>query len=311
MRALFQLMAVQHDTASTSQARELGVSRRVQRRLLAEGLLRSPYPGVLVASGARLTFERRAMAATLSPGVVAISHGAAARLHRLDGFDRHETVDVLGHRGAHLPARRDVTIHLTRADVAGHVTDVEGIPVLTIAATLALLAPSAGIGRTAQALDSALRRGVEAGELRRVAMTWRQQGRAGPPALLMLLGERVERRLPRSWFQRLAAGVLAAVGIRLVDQYAVRDDRGVLLAALDLADPARKVGVESQSWEWHATPSSQHRDARRRGLLRQLGWEVVDVWWSDLRQPERVIGELTYLLRSRRPNWQDVRARRQ
>jgi hypothetical protein len=34
-------------------------------------------------------------------------------------------------------------------------------------------------------------------------------------------------------------------------------------------------------------------------MLRRLGWAVVDVWWSDLRYPERVIGEVISLLRSR------------
>src|ERR671910_367350 len=63
-------------------------------------------------------------------------------------------------------------------------------------------------------------------------------GRSGPPALLMLLGERIDNRLPRSWFQRITARVLERAGIRLVDEYPVRDRRGVLLAELDLADPA-------------------------------------------------------------------------
>jgi hypothetical protein len=228
--------------------------------------------------------------------------GAAARLHDLDGFAEHETVDVLGVRGANPHVRLGVRVHRTRGDLDGHVADVDGIPTLSVAATLALLAPAAGIGPTARALDSALRTGHTAEELRDVAAAWRQRGRAGPPALLMLLGERVERTLPRSWFQRLAAGVLARAGIELVDEHPVRDDRGVLLAELDLADPARRVGVECQSWRWHATPTAQHHDARRRGMLRQLGWEIVDVWWSDLHQPERVIAELTYLLASRSPN---------
>jgi hypothetical protein len=302
VRSLFQLMSKQHGVASTAQARQLGVSRRVEQRLLAEGTVGSPCPGVLTAGGAPLTFHRRAMAAALSPGVVAISHGAAARLHDLDGFDEHATVDVLGVKGANPHQVLGVAIHRTRGEIPAHVTDVEGIPTLTVAATLALLAPAVGIGRTARALDSALRQGVTADELKDVATAWRKRGRAGPPALLMLLGERVERRLPRSWFQRLASTVLIKVGIRLVDEYPVRDERGVLLAELDLADPARQVGVECQSWRWHATPAAQHHDARRRGMLRQLGWEVVDVWWSDLRHPDRVIAELTYLLASRTPN---------
>jgi hypothetical protein len=180
-----------------------------------------------------------------------------------------------------------------------HVVEVEAIPTLTVPATLALLAPEAGIGPTARALDSALRLGVSSEELRTVAQQWRRRGRSGPPALLMLLGERVDARLPRSWFQRLAKAVLASAGVRLVDEYPVRDRRGVLLAELDLADPDRRIGVECQSWRWHATPHAQHRDARRKGMLRQLGWEIVDVWWSDLRHPDRVLDELTYLIRTR------------
>lgn len=294
-------MANQHGVASCAQARDIGVTRKVEKRLVAEGTLASPFPGVLTAGGTPVTFEGRAMAAALSSGVVAISHGAAARLHELDGFDDVEAVDVLGRRGAHLHPALDTRLHYTRGALDGHLTTVGPIPVLTVAATLALLAPSAGIGRTARALDSALRLGVASDELRRVAVAWRRKGRRGPPALLMLLGERVDNRLPRSWFQRIAGRVLATAGIRLVDEHPVHDDRGVLLAELDLADPVRKVGVECQSWEWHATPTAQHRDARRKGALRQLGWEIVDVWWSDLHHPERVIAEVTYLLRARTP----------
>jgi hypothetical protein len=302
MRALFELMAEQHGVATTSQARGLGLSRRVELRMLATGSLQAPAQDVLAAGGAPVTFEGRAMAAALSPGVTAISHGAAARLHGLEGFERHEPIDVIGCQGANPHPPGGATVHYTRGPIMEHTVLVERIPTMSIASTLALLAPDAGIGPKARALDCALRLGVPAEELRSVAQAWRRRGRSGPPALLMLLGERIDNRLPRSWFQRITARVLERAGIRLVDEYPVRDRRGVLLAELDLADPVRKVGVECQSWEWHATPTAQHRDARRKGLLRQLGWEIVDVWWSDLRQPERVIGEILYLLRTRDPN---------
>lgn len=295
-------MSGQHGIATTTQARALGLTRRVERGLLARGLLAEPLPGVLAAAGVEMTFERRAMAAALGPGVMAVAHGAAARLHELDGFERHECVDVIGVNGAAPHPALRAEFHQTRGPVGDHVVEVTGIPVLSIPLTLALLAPIAGIGPTARALDAALRRGVEVDELRAVARAWRRRGRSGPPALLMLVGERVDQRLPRSWFQRLAKRVLERSGIRLVDEYPVRDHRGTLLAELDLADPARKVGVECQSWRWHSSADAQHRDARRRGVLRQLGWEIVDVWWSDLRHPDRVVAEITYLLRTRPPS---------
>ncbi len=117
----------------------------------------------------------------------------------------------------------------------------------------------------------------------------------------MLLGERVDNRLPRNWYQRVAGHVLAATGVRLVGEYPIRDGHGMLLAELDLADPVHRVGVEGHRWQWHVTSATQHDDARRRGLLRRLGWEIVDVWWSDLHHPERVGAEVAHLLRSRRP----------
>lgn len=293
-----ELMAAQHGVASTAQARELGLSARAQRRAVVAGMF-ALDAGVLVLAGSPRTYRRRAMVAALAPGVTAISHGAAARLHGLDGFHRYELMDVISACGANPRVHGAVEVHRTRGLTDADVTAIESIPVTTIATTLALLAPTAGIGPTARALESALRMGVAIDDLRSVAERWRRRGRSGPPALLMLLGERVEQRLPRSWFQRLAARVLARAGIRMLDEYPVRDRRGILLAELDLADPARKVGVECQSWRWHATPAAQHRDSRRRGALRQLGWEVVDVWWSDLHHPDRVVAEVLYLLRSR------------
>jgi very-short-patch-repair endonuclease len=307
MQELFALMRQQHGVATTSQARALGISRRTEVRMLAAGSLQSPARDVLAAGGVPVTFEGRAMAAALAPGVAAVSHGAAARLHGLDGFERYETVDVIGVQGANPHPAPGTVVHYTRGPVLDHTVPVHKIPTMSIASTLALLAPAAGIGPTARALDSALRLGVCADELRSVAVAWRRRGRPGPPALLMLLGERVDNRLPRSWFQRVCTRVLAMVGVRMVDGYPVRDRQGVLLAELDLADPVRKVGVECQRWQWHATGTAQHLDGRRKEMVRQHGWEIVDVWWSDLHHPERVIGEVVCLLRSRDPTVRRLR----
>jgi hypothetical protein len=297
---LFEVMAAQHGVASSAQARAVGISWHVEDVLVRRGVVGRPAAGVLVSPAAPRTWHQRAIEAVFAPGDAVLSHAAAARLHGLDGFDRYDFVDVMCRKGwwPHPPA--GTITHFTRGLTdAADVTEVDSIRVLTVPATLTLLAPTAGLGPTARAVDSALRLGHHLDELREVAIRWKRRGRAGPPTLLMLLDERDGRRLPRSWFQRLAKNVLERTGIRLVDEYPVRDERGVLIAELDLAEPRRKIGIECQSWRWHATPDAQHRDARRKGALRTLGWEIVDVWWRDLDQPNRIIAELHHLLTTR------------
>jgi hypothetical protein len=194
VRELFELMAAQHGVASVAQARAVGVTRRVERRLLRDGVVRALRPGVLAAAGAPPTFHARALAATLRPDVVAVSHGAAARLHGLAGFADHATVDVVAGPGARPAAGGGTVVHRTRAPTGGHVATRDGIPVLTVAATFALLAPAAGIDVTAAALDDALAAGLTSREeLWAVASAWRGRGRAGPAALLRLLREPARR----------------------------------------------------------------------------------------------------------------------
>ena len=307
--ALFRAMSGAHGVTDARAARELGLSRESERTLLEKGLLASPAAGVLVSTSAPPTWDQRAMAAVLAPGSAVLSHGAAARLHGLDGFARYDPIHVLCRKGSWPQPPAGVVTHHTRGLTDDDVTEVRSIPTLTVAATLTLLAPSAGRVLTAKALDSALRRGVTLAELAEVAVRWRRPGRPGPAELLRLLDERDGRTLPRSWFQRLAKHVLERTGVRFVDEHPVRTADGVLLAELDLAEPHRRIGVECQSWRWHATPDAQHRDARRRGMLRRLGWEIVDVWWRDLDDPRRVLAELDHLVRTR--PLRTVRANRQ
>jgi hypothetical protein len=109
----------------------------------------------------------------------------------------------------------------------------------------------------------------------------------------------VDSTLPRSWFQRLASRLLADAGIVTVDEHRVFDS-GRLLAELDLAIPDVLIGIECQSWRWHATPEAQRRDAARRRALRGLGWEIVDLWWSDLERIDDVLATVMVIVAERR-----------
>ena len=107
-----------------------------------------------------------------------------------------------------------------------------------------------------------------------------------------LLNDRVGARLPRSYFQRLASRMLVEHGLTFVDEWPVHDSRGRLLAELDLADVALGVGVECQSWQHHGSPADKRKDTARKRKLRALGWEIVELWWSDLERMDDVVADI-------------------
>lgn len=90
--------------------------------------------------------------------------------------------------------------------------------------------------------------------------------------------------------------MLATQGFALVDEHPVRSTEGERLADLDLAIPHLQIGIECQSWQWHATPAARAHDARRKRRLRLLGWELVEVWWSDLERIGEIAEEISYLI---------------
>ena len=167
--------------------RDAGVSRAVEERLVAEGALVRLMHGILAAGGVPLTFSAQAMAAALRPGVVALSHGAAARLHRLSGFELHSTIDVIGARGSHIRVRPPVHARFSRGRVSDHVVMVGPIPVTSVPLTLTLLTPEITRAQLLAAVDDAIRRGERVDTIREVAEQWREPGRPGPAQLLEIL----------------------------------------------------------------------------------------------------------------------------
>ncbi len=185
--ALFRLMREQHGVASRAQARAAGVSRAVERRLVREGSLVRPLDGVLAVGGIWPSFAARCMAASLLPGVVAISHGAAARLHRLSGFDDHELLDVIGRRGARLGHPTPVVGHRSRRPIDEHVVRVGAIPVTSIPLTLVLLAGTATEDALVQAFNQAIRHGVAPATIEAIARAWRSPRARRTGAMLAAL----------------------------------------------------------------------------------------------------------------------------
>lgn len=290
MQSCGVLFAGQHGVGADRQIRACGVSLRQQKSLIAAGTWTRYCAGVVGASGAPATWHQRVMAAILAvPGAAACGR-SAARLHGFDGFGSFAGVKVAtprSARSADIPGVRYTRIGRLNDD---HVEIIDGIPVTCVPLTLIHLA--AGGHSAAKALDGVLRSGFDPIVLREFFEGWRNRGVRGPSEMLEFLADRVDRRLPRSWFQRLAKDVFARDGVHLVDEWPVHDAQGRPLAELDLACVELMVCVECQSWQWHGSPAAQLRDLRRKRALRGLGWDIVDVWWADLHRPAEVLADL-------------------
>lgn len=297
-----KLFARQHGVATHSQLEHAGVSAKRRRSKVASEEWWVPVQGLVAVASSPDSWYQRAVIATLCRGGPTIlSHSTAARLHRFDGYDRSPDITVMVAESGRPLVPPWVTVHRSRRIDPADRALVEGLSLTTIATTLVHLAGAHPKARVEQALDGVLRAGTSPQWIRETALRWKGSGVSGPALVVGLLDDRVGKRLPRSWFQRLAKHVLRGAGLHLQDEYAVHDPtNGKLLAELDLAEPELRVGVECQSWRWHGSPTAQRRDTARKRRLRQLGWEIADVWWSDLHRPDAVLSDVLMLIERQR-----------
>ncbi len=191
-------------------------------------------------------------------------------------------------------------MHISRVLDPADQLSIGGIPTVIVPVSLIQLAEDSA-GGMIRALEGCMRDGVSPTWIRQFVARYDRPGSSAPRRLLRALDERVDGTLPRSWFQRLGSRLLAEVGIQTVDEHPIYEGRR-LLAELDLAIPELRIGIECQSWKWHATPEAQRRDAARKRCLRRLGWDITDVWWSDLDRFDDVLATLAVIISERRPD---------
>ena len=262
-----------------AQARDRGVSAKVLRRLVREGLLRRPLPGVYVDSAADddTLMRCRALSLVVAPTAIVTGetaawvHGADARppgehvippplsVHQLPG---HTRVRKSGCRGG----ERTLAAHDIEVAHGVHLTTP-----LRTALDLGRLTPR---DRAIGGLDALLRLGrfepqhllgeVERFKGFRGVVQLRElaplaDGRAESP------GESVLR------LRWLDAGDLP----RPVVQVPVLTAWGTERYRLDLGVPELMFGCEYDGWDWHSSPQARARDRERRAWLRRQGWTIV------------------------------------
>jgi hypothetical protein len=267
---------------------------------LRSGRLRRIQRGIYLPRRIEATPIVVARAVLLSSGVVGAvpSHQTAARVHQIavpdeDRVQQHVTVT----REQRRRRRPDLHFH-TRSIGCGEVEKREGVPVTSIARTLADLTTSLERTRAVWALDDALRRRLCAKpEIIAVIERWR--GGAGCVSARERLDE--ADGVAESILETAGRLALRDRGVPLpVPQHELRAPDGALIARLDGAYLREKVALEFDGADPHGLPEAIFRDRWRQNGLPELGWTVLRfTWWDVMRDPDGVAAIVLRTLRRR------------
>ena len=283
-----------------------GYDKAELQRMVRQGVLAHVRRGAYVRTEAgeepSSTEDRhrllvRAVAAQVLPGAV-VSHGSAAVLHGLPVWnDAISHVHLTRSRSTGAKRRADVDLHSAALPPA-HAVLLDGVPVTSLARTVADLGRTRSFAQAVAAGDRAVRLGLDFGDLEDVLRTMEQWP-----------GVRQSRRVNNFLDGRSESAGESVSRVRLweqglpipIPQREIYDASGTMIARVDFAwEDYRTVGEFDGKLKYGALVKPDQRvedvlfaEKLREDALRDAGWQVVRWVWADLRRPgllrERVL----------------------
>ena len=271
------------------------------RLAIASGHLAPLWRGVLVDPARMLDPLTRAAAACIVVGPTAVLCGLTAlRLYGC-GAAETSTVHVITPYNRWSRCHDGLRVHQGRVP-ADSVVTLDGLPVVTLDHAVSDVLCTAPRRLALCCADQ-------------VAAT---QPRAQQAAFVQQVAERLANRADRRGTRRAeqllelvdgAAESPAESSLRLIIadagfplpqvQYEIRGMDGAVLWRLDLAWPQVRVALEYDGFAAHA--GREAHDAARDADLQRRGWLVIHATAADLREPGRVLHELTRAFTQRSP----------
>jgi hypothetical protein len=303
VRAVAELAASQHRVFTRHQAAELNFDRSRVATAIRLGWLDEPYPGVLVMAGGGESWAGRLIAATLADGGHAVvSHRAAARLHRLDGFEHCDLVELSVTSRHRWRRKNEVIAHHVVALDAADVVAVDGIRCTGLARTLADLGAVVEPLLVRRALTDVRRRGTSLQWIQRTVERLHRPGQAGTGVLLRQLAAiPFEGRVPDSWFEELLALCLNDPDVPpIVLQYPIRAGDGRVVAKTDIGIPSVRLGLEAHSRRFHFGPDAEPLDEQRDLAAGACGWQLHYLGWFATRRTREVLAIVKQIIAARR-----------
>lgn len=285
----------QHGVVARRQLVELGLGRGAVEHRVRLKRLCLVHHGVYAVGRRRLTRSGAWMAAVLACGPSAVlSHRSAAVLWGVRWGDSVRTeVTAPGRVGA----RDGIRAHRARLP-ADETTEVDGIPVTTVARTILDLAAVDDRHRVERAMEQAeALRLADTTPL--AALAARYPGRRGTAVLKAIIGKDSRAAgITRSHLEDRFLRFLAERGLPPPDPNAWLH-LGEDWIEGDCVWPEQRLVVELDSWQYHATKAAFRRDRARDRRLQLAGWVPIRVTaWDVEEEPDRLEAELVGLLRA-------------
>lgn len=283
-----------------------GISRGKLRLLLASGDLVKVRHGCYADAG--ILAEARSdpclahavkvaalMAASRHAGSVA-SHYSAARMHGLDLLHPPggEVITTTGPSARKSGGTRETDVVRHAAALpAGHVTRFRGVPVTTVARTVADIARVSTFAQGVVVADSALRRDPTSRPAMRSVLA---DCRGWPGVDLARKVIEFADKAPETPLESAARAMFHECGLPppLLQAPILGTNRAVI-ARVDFCWPEYGATAESDGLEKYRERGGLKRDHQRDSRIREVGWEVTHFLWDELfADPDRVVARIRF-----------------
>jgi hypothetical protein len=282
-----------HGLFRTAELGGLGVTPKQVASLVSSGWCEPVMRGVYRVRAAPRTAEQRLLASVwFHPGVVVASHGAAARLQGLPGFDG-AAPEITIKRGR---SRRGqgVPLHSSLLLPPEHRTVIRAIPCTVVERTLFDLAAVLRERRVATLVDWAVSRKLcTLEDLSGAFFVLAARGRSGTAAMRSILDERGEDDIPpASELERRARRLFAEGGIPTPEFEVDLGDAG-WIGRVDCVWRDARLVVELDGRRFHGGATARDADRDRDNRLMAAGWRVLRFTWEDItKRPHWVLDTL-------------------
>ena len=282
--AIAELAGRQHGTISRAQLEALGATRNAITHRVRTGRLTRLHHGVYRVGPTHTSLTSPAAAALACGPGAAISHHAAAALHKIRP-PQPGPIDVTVPPRSHRRNRRGIRVH--RADV--EIVRVHGIPTTTVARALLDIAPDV--------TERDLQRAVEEAQIQKKlhSLTSAIDQAAGHRRARALRATSEDVAMTRSEAERRLIELIRKAGL----PHPLTKVR-IGKWEVDVYWPEQKLVVEVDGFAFHSTHAAFERDRVKATELAAAGLRLARVTWRQIaREPEAVIARLAGALSAR------------